>query len=118
VPDDRPPTAETGPETEPAPAPAAALTRRRGISLVWLIPLVAGAIALWIGYTALQERGPTITVTFESAEGLEAGKTRVKYKDVEVGLVEAIALSPDLARIDVTARMERDVAAHITESTR
>jgi paraquat-inducible protein B len=112
--DDRP----GAPEPGPAPAPEAALVRRRGISLVWLIPLVAGAIALWLGYTALQERGPTITVTFKSAEGLEAGKTRVKYKDVEVGLVEAVTLSPDLSRIDVTARMQREITPHLTESTR
>jgi paraquat-inducible protein B len=114
VPDDRPQATEAG----PAPAPEAALARRRGISLVWLIPLVAGAIALWLGYAALQERGPTITITFKSAEGLEAGKTRVKYKDVEVGLVEAVTLSPDLERIDVTARMQREIAPHLTESTR
>jgi paraquat-inducible protein B len=114
VADDRPSPTEPG----PAPAPEAALVRRRGISFVWLIPLVAGAIALWLGYTALQERGPTITVTFKSAEGLEAGKTRVKYKDVEVGLVEAVTLSPDLSRIDITARMQREIAPHLTESTR
>ena len=59
--------------------PEVEVKKRRGISLVWLIPLVAGAIAIWLGYTTLREKGPTITVVFDNAEGLEAGKTKVKY---------------------------------------
>ena len=56
--------------------PEVEVKKRRGISLVWLIPLVAGAIAIWLAYTTLQEKGPQITVMFDNAEGLEAGKTR------------------------------------------
>src|SRR5262245_33003883 len=65
--------------------PEAEVKTSRGISIVWLVPLVAAAIGIWLAYTTLQERGPTITITFDNAEGLEAGKTKVKYKDVEVG---------------------------------
>ena len=67
------------------------------------MPLVAAAIGIWLAYTTLQERGPTITITFEDAEGLEAGKTKVKYKDVEVGMVENVTISEDLSHIVVTA---------------
>ncbi|MGH6899377.1 MAG: intermembrane transport protein PqiB [Geminicoccaceae bacterium] len=98
--------------------PEVAVEKRRGISLVWLIPLVAGAIAIWLGYTTLQEKGPTITVVFDDAEGLEAGKTRVKYRDVEVGLVDQVALSEDLSHIVVTASLDKSVATHMKAGTR
>ncbi len=97
--------------------PEVAVAARRGISIVWLIPLVAGAIAIWLAYTTLSEKGPTITITFATAEGLEAGKTKVKYKDVEVGLVEDVALSDDLSHIVVTASMDKSIEHHVNEGT-
>jgi paraquat-inducible protein B len=84
---------------------------------VWLIPLVAGAIAIWLGYTTLQKQGPTITITFDNAEGFEAGKTQVKYRNVEVGLVDSVALSDDLSHIVVTANLDKGMAPHMNEGT-
>ena len=98
--------------------PAPTEKPRRGISIVWLIPLVAAAIAAWLAYTAVSEKGPTVTMTFETAEGLEAGKTKVKYKDVEVGLVTEVALAQDLSHIIVTAEMAKGAAPHMNERTR
>jgi paraquat-inducible protein B len=97
--------------------PEVEVKKRRSISLVWLIPLVAGAIAIWLGYTTLQEKGPTITVVFDNAEGLEAGKTRVKYLNVEVGLVDQVTLSDDLSHIVVTASLDKSMAPHMREGT-
>jgi paraquat-inducible protein B len=97
--------------------PEVEVKQRRGISLVWLIPLVAAAIAIWLGYTTLQEKGPTITITFDNAEGLEAGKTQVKYRNVEVGLVDSVALSEDLSHIVVTASLDKSMAGHMNEGT-
>jgi paraquat-inducible protein B len=97
--------------------PEVEVRKRRGISLVWLIPLVAGAIAIWLGYTTLQEKGPTIRVAFDNAEGLEAGKTRVRYRNVEVGLVDQVTLSEDLSHIVVGASLDRSMAAHMREGT-
>jgi paraquat-inducible protein B len=98
--------------------PEAEVTASRGISIVWLVPLVAAAIGIWLAYTTLQERGPTITITFDDAEGLEAGKTKVKYKDVEVGTVDSVRLSEDLKHIVVTAEMVKEAEAYMTEGTR
>jgi paraquat-inducible protein B len=61
------------------------IKQHRSFSIVWIVPVVALLIGAWLAYKAMSEKGPTITITFESAEGLEAGKTKVKYKDVEVG---------------------------------
>ena len=98
--------------------PEVAVKRRRGISLVWLIPRVAGAIAIWLAYTTLQEKGPQITVMFDNAEGLEAGKTQVKYRNVEVGLVDEVALSEDLSHIVITASLDKTMESHMKEGTR
>ena len=98
--------------------PEVEVAARRGISIVWLIPLVAGAIAIWLGYTTLQQKGPTITITFANAEGLEAGKTKVKYKEVEVGLVDTVTISEDLSRIDVTVSMVKGAEHYLNEDTK
>ena len=98
--------------------PEAEVKRSRGISIVWLVPLVAAVIGIWLAYTTLQERGPTITITFDNAEGLEAGKTKVKYKDVEVGTVENVRISDDLRHIVVTAEMVKEAESYMTEGTR
>jgi paraquat-inducible protein B len=98
--------------------PEAEVKASRGISIVWLVPLVAAVIGIWLAYTTLQERGPTITITFDNAEGLEAGKTKVKFKDVEVGTVENVRLSEDLKHIVVTAEMVKDAESYMTEGTR
>jgi paraquat-inducible protein B len=104
--------------TELDDVPEVEVAARRGISIVWLIPLVAGAIAIWLGYTTLQQKGPTVTITFANAEGLEAGKTKVKYKDVEVGLVDHVAISDDLSRIVVTAAMVKGASGFLNAGTR
>jgi len=110
---------ENRPSASEAPSiPEAAVAPRRGISIVWIIPLVAALIGGWLAYKTLSERGPTITITFETADGLEAGKTKVKYKDVEVGLVDTVRLGEDLSHITVAAKMTKEVGPHLTDKTR
>src|SRR5690348_8824741 len=53
-------------------------------SLVWLVPLVAALVGIALVVRTIAERGPTISITFATAEGLEPGKTQVKYKDVNI----------------------------------
>jgi paraquat-inducible protein B len=69
--------------------------KTRGLSLVWLIPLVALLIGGWLAYKTISESGPTITISFKDPGGLEAGKTKIKFKDVEVGTVKTVNLSED-----------------------
>src|SRR5260221_11121204 len=97
--------------------PTAPLRRRR-FSPIWLVPMVAAAIAGWLGWTALMERGPTITITFESAGGIDAGRTRIMPKNVALGIVESVDLSNDLSHAIVRARMNRTAAPHLTTGTR
>ncbi|WP_017333402.1 intermembrane transport protein PqiB [Burkholderia stagnalis] len=77
-------------------------------SLVWLVPLIAALIGIGLVIKSVRERGPEITLTFHSAEGLEPGKTQVKYKDVEIGMVKAITLSKDLTRVLVDVQLKKE----------
>jgi paraquat-inducible protein B len=86
--------------------------------MIWLVPLVAAAIAVWLAAVTLREQGPTVTITFRTAEGLEAGKTKVRYKDVEVGTVEEVRLSDDLKGVAAIAKLSKQVEPFMREGTR
>jgi paraquat-inducible protein B len=98
--------------------PEAVVRTRRQFSIVWVVPLVAALIGAWLAYRAISEMGPTINITFKSAAGLEVGKTKIKYKDVEVGNVEAIGFTEDLSRVIVTAKLIKGAKPYLTEYTR
>jgi len=105
---------------EPVDFPQAVTARqRRGrFRLVWLVPIVALLVGGWLALRTIAERGPTVTITFLSAEGLEAGKTRIRHKDVDVGVVRRIELSPDRARVVVEADLTRQARDFLVEDTR
>ena len=89
--------------------PRATLTsKRRGrLSAVWLIPLFAALVAVGIAVNRILNEGPTITILFKSAEGVEAGKTFIKYKDVKIGEVSAVELHDDFSKVLVTAKIDK-----------
>jgi paraquat-inducible protein B len=82
-------------ETRGENAAEAVVQRRRGISAVWAIPIVAVVVALSLAYEAITSRGPEIAIRFESGEGLEPGKSKVKFREVEIGSVDSIELGAD-----------------------
>jgi paraquat-inducible protein B len=81
-----------------------------GISAVWLVPLLALLLALGIAWHTWYQRGPTIEIVFDNAAGVEAGNTAIRFRDVVVGTVESLTLSPDLRRVVATARIDKAVA--------
>lgn len=109
---------ESTPESGLDEIPQAAVQTRRGFSIVWLIPLVAAAVGGWLAYKAISQKGPTITITFKTAEGLEADKTKIKYKEVELGKIKRIGLSDDLSQVVVRAEMVKEAEKYLTEKTR
>ena len=78
---------------------------RRRISSVWIVPIVAAMLAGGLAWRTLSERGPTITLSFDNADGLEAGKTIVSYRSVPIGTVQDIALADDIKSVLVTVQM-------------
>lgn len=100
-------------------ADAVAVPRRRRSSwLVWLIPLIAALVGLTLGVRALLDNGPTITIAFKTAEDIEPGKTRIKYKNVDIGTVRKLALAADGRGVVVTAAMTQDAQALLRQDTR
>lgn len=88
------------------------------MSVIWVIPIVAVLVAAYLAFKTWSEEGPTITLTFESADGLTAGQTLVKHKNVTMGTVRAIALSHDLSHVVLRVEMNREAAPHLTTGTR
>ena len=97
-------------------APVKALGRR--FSLVWVVPVVAALIGGWLVVKALTEKGPAITITFKTADGLEAGKTKIKFKDVEIGLIEEVHLGKDLSHVIAKAQLVKEAERFLSENTR
>jgi paraquat-inducible protein B len=91
--------------------------KRLRVSVVWIIPILAAVIAIGIAIQRIMNEGPTITVVFKAAGGVEAGKTFVKYKDVTVGTVTAVELSKDYSRVVVKAQMQKYAADMMVEDT-
>ncbi len=87
-------------------------------SLLWLIPLIAAVVAGWLAWQTLSARGPLITITFSSAEGIVAGQTRVKHKAVDLGEVRSVRLTPGMKRVVVEVRMRREAAPLLTDHAR
>jgi len=83
------------------------------ISVVWLIPLLTLVLGIWLVVKTVTEKGPLITITFNSAEGVEAGKTRVKYKNVDIGLVKSINFTEDFRQVDLAVQMDRQATAFL-----
>lgn len=87
-------------------------------SAVWIIPVVAALVGLGILIQQIMSKGPTITIIFKTAEGVEAGKTMVKYKDVNIGRVESVKLSKDYTKVVVTAKIDKSAAGLIVDDAK
>jgi len=59
--------------------------------------------------------GPRITISFDSAEGLAVDQTKLRYRDVNVGTISDIQVTPDRKGVLVTAQLERDGSEFITQ---
>ena len=95
--------------TVPVPSePVIHTPRRRLPSAVWAVPILAGVIGLSLVAQTLWKRGPMVVVTFSTAEGIEPGKTKVKYKNVNIGDVKGVRLARDRSRVEVTIALVKD----------
>ena len=92
--------------------------RRFRIPLVWVIPIVAALIGLFLAARTWYEQGPVVTLQFRTGAGLEPGKTRIKYKDVDVGQISTVRLAEDGSHVVATAQMAREAAPLLVEDTR
>jgi paraquat-inducible protein B len=103
----------------PAPGEARISRRRDWLpSLVWLVPIVAALVGIGLVAKILWDRGPEIVITFETAQGLEAGKTTVRYKDVQIGIVKTISLAPDRDHVRLVVQLNKEAKTFTASDTR
>jgi paraquat-inducible protein B len=100
------------------PASRAIPRRQTRLSLVWIVPLVAAAIGAWVAVTRILGEGPKITIVLPTAEGLEAGKTKIHYNGVDVGTLTTIRLSDDHKSVVATAQMAPKTEDFLVEDTK
>jgi len=110
-------TEESRASVDQTPAAPHVTAKRWVPSLVWLVPLAAALVGLSLLINAWRTTGPRITISFQTAEGLEVGKTLVKYRDVTIGHVTAITLSADHNSVLVTADLAKDAEDVASDDT-
>ncbi len=93
------------------------INKKTELPLVWFLPLIALLVSGWLIAKSYNEKGPTITISFPTAEGLEVDKTKIKYLNVEIGKVTAISISDDLKTILITAQMNSSAASYLNKNT-
>src|SRR5437868_15497041 len=87
------------------PVPKARVRRRRLFRLVWMVPVMAIAVAAYLVFHRMQDYGPEITIAFSDGGGLRVGQTPVRYRGVQVGEVTGVRLSKDVRKSLVRGRL-------------
>ena len=105
---------------DPATLPQATVVpkKRLRISIVWIIPILAAVVAVGIAVQRIRSEGPSITIMFKAAQGIEAGKSVIKYKDVIIGQVSAVELSDDYAKVLVRAKIAKHAAGLMVQDAK
>lgn len=103
--------------TDPEIVGRASSRRRSRFSFVWLIPLVAVGIGAWLAWTTVSSQGPLIEVSFESGEGLQAGQSQLKYREITFGTVQSLTLTPDHKHVNVRIQTTAAAVPLLTDST-
>ncbi len=101
----------------PRTPPSASTHRSRRISIIWIVPIVALLIGAYLAWDTLSKEGPTIKITFDSGEGLQAGQSQLKYKDIVFGTVKSLELTPDQWHVIVTIKTTREATPLLTDKT-
>jgi paraquat-inducible protein B len=89
----------------------------RWVAWVWIVPIAAAGIVAWIAWKTVAERGPEITITFSAAQGLQPGQATIQHLNSVLGTVTSLALTDDMRRVVVHARMIRKATPYLTDST-
>src|SRR5882757_5235592 len=106
------------PPIRPAPESRTVPKKSTRLSLVWLIPIAAALVGAWVAVTRVLSEGPKITIVMKSAEGLEAGKTKIHYNGVDIGTVTTVELSKDHKHVTMTAQMAPKTESFLVEDTK
>lgn len=111
------PSLNRNPELFDVPSALAKPKRSWTVQIIWIFPIVAILVGLNLAYKAITERGPIITIAFKNGDGLEAGKTEVKYKGINIGTVDSLSLSSDYETVIATVQLQKDAKSFTNEGS-
>ncbi len=94
------------------------ITQGKKLTAIWIVPLVAVVLGIWMVVFTFMTEGPEIEIRLKTAVGLEAGKTKVKFRSVDMGMVQEITLSEDMQDVIATVKLERAAIPLLGEDTR
>ncbi len=103
-------------ESQAPPPPAFRAAQRWNV--VWVIPIIAVLVGMWMIWQHVRSHGPVVSVSFETADGIIAGKTEVRCRSVRVGFVKSVDLSDDLNSVTVRLQMDPDTRNLLPEGSR
>ena len=92
--------------------------RKRGISPIWILPVIALSIGMWLLYKSVVEKPIDIIVHFKSAEGVTAGKTKVMYKGLPIGIVKDITVDRGLDTVSMHIEISREAEKGLVEDVK
>lgn len=92
-------------DTTPSGMSLAKVHKVKNWSPVWVFPLLTLLIGGWILFYHYRHLGPEVTLITTNAEGIEGGKTAIKSRSVDVGMVESLVLTDDLHHVEIKARL-------------
>ncbi len=95
--------------TDDLPLPAPDIRPRKGIPLVWVLPLITLLVGLWLLWQGVIDHGIRINIEFETGEGISAGQTELRYKGIAVGVVKELNVKPDLSGVIALVELDRKV---------
>jgi paraquat-inducible protein B len=94
------------------------ISKSSSISTVWFIPILALLLGAYMVIQSLLTQGPEIEIAFNTAEGLEQGKTQIKYRNVDIGVIQKVSLSKDFEGVVATAKLDKSAEPLLREDTR
>ena len=95
----------------------ASVKPRRKVPMIWLVPIVAALLGVYMVVHTYMNEGPEISIIFNTAEGIEAGKTKIKSLNISLGVVESVEMTADLEQVLVKAKMEHFASPLLREDT-
>ena len=96
----------------------AVVKRKKGLSFIWVLPIIATLIGAWLIYKGIVDAPVEVVINFESGEGIAADKTKVLYKGIQLGMVSAVALNPDHKTVDVTVKFAQEDKKALKDTTK
>ena len=94
------------------------VSKRSGPSVIWIIPVITLIVGIWLIFKTLSEQGPQATISFKTADGIEVGKTRIKYKNVDIGVVEEVRFSDDFSHVVLFVQFDQGTEHFLKRNTR